>query len=201
MGFSRQEYWRGLPFPFLGDLPDPGIEPRSPAMRADTLPSEPPGKPSQYISEFIWFSISHAHSPKPVLNFSSGFYVVTFWKKSIHIWNYLLWCYNPLKLYSPPSWNLKVKLGKEDDFECKPKRNHKEMPSIKSKECWKWSEIKYAKAEEVPLKVAKPLEVILFSSKFRWVFQQRKSFSWELFFISFSKFAEGIFLSRCYTKR
>ena len=45
MGFSRQEYWSGLPFPSPGDLPDPGIEPRSPAMQADALPSEPLGKP------------------------------------------------------------------------------------------------------------------------------------------------------------
>ena len=45
MRFSRQEYWSGLPFPLLGDLPDPGIEPRSSAMQADSLPSEPPGKP------------------------------------------------------------------------------------------------------------------------------------------------------------
>ena len=45
MGFSRQEYWSGLPFPSLGDLPDPGIEPGSPALQADSLPSEPPGKP------------------------------------------------------------------------------------------------------------------------------------------------------------
>ena len=44
MGFSRQEYWSGLPFPSPGDLPDPGIEPRSPALRGDALPSEPPGK-------------------------------------------------------------------------------------------------------------------------------------------------------------
>ena len=44
-GFSRQEYWSGLPFPSPGDLPDPGIEPRSPTLQADTLPSEPPGKP------------------------------------------------------------------------------------------------------------------------------------------------------------
>ena len=43
MGFSRQEYWSGLPFPFPGDLPDPGIEPRSPALQVDALPSEPPG--------------------------------------------------------------------------------------------------------------------------------------------------------------
>ena len=47
MGFSRQEYWSGLPFPSPGDLPDPGIEPRSPALEADALTSEPPGKPYQ----------------------------------------------------------------------------------------------------------------------------------------------------------
>ena len=41
MGFSRQEYWSGLPFPSPGYLPDPGIEPRSPAMQADSLPTEP----------------------------------------------------------------------------------------------------------------------------------------------------------------
>ena len=46
MEFSRQEYWSGLPFPSPGDLPDPGIEPGSPALGADALPSEPPGNPS-----------------------------------------------------------------------------------------------------------------------------------------------------------
>ena len=45
MGFSRQEYWSGLPFPSPGDLPNPGIEPWSPALQADALTSEPPGKP------------------------------------------------------------------------------------------------------------------------------------------------------------
>ena len=40
--FSRPEYWSGLPFPSPGDLPDPGIEPRSPALQADSLTSEPP---------------------------------------------------------------------------------------------------------------------------------------------------------------
>ena len=44
MGFSRQEYWSGLSFPSPGDLPDPGIEPRSLALEADALTSEPPGK-------------------------------------------------------------------------------------------------------------------------------------------------------------
>ena len=45
MGFSRQEYWSGLPFPSPGDLPDPGIKPRSPTLQADASPSEPPGQP------------------------------------------------------------------------------------------------------------------------------------------------------------
>ena len=44
MGFSRQEYWSGLPFPSSGDLPNPGIEPRPPALQADALLSEPSGK-------------------------------------------------------------------------------------------------------------------------------------------------------------
>ena len=44
MGFPRQEYWIGLPFPSPGDLPDPGVEPGSPALKADCLPSELLGK-------------------------------------------------------------------------------------------------------------------------------------------------------------
>ena len=44
-GFSRQEYWSGLPYSSLGDLPNPGIKSVSPALQADRLPSEPPGKP------------------------------------------------------------------------------------------------------------------------------------------------------------
>ena len=45
MGFSRQEYWSGLPFPSPGDLPDPGIELGFPTLEANALTSEPPGKP------------------------------------------------------------------------------------------------------------------------------------------------------------
>ena len=44
VGFSRQAYWSGLPFPPPGDLPNPGIEPGSHALQVDSLPSEPPGK-------------------------------------------------------------------------------------------------------------------------------------------------------------
>ena len=47
--FSRQEYCRGLPFPSPGDLPNPGIEPGFPALQADSLPSEPPGKPPKLL--------------------------------------------------------------------------------------------------------------------------------------------------------
>ena len=45
MGFPRQEYWSGLPLPSLGDLPDPGTEPRSPALAGGFFTTEPPGKP------------------------------------------------------------------------------------------------------------------------------------------------------------
>ena len=44
VGFPRQDYWSGLPFPSLGDLPDPGIKPTSPVLLADALPSELSGK-------------------------------------------------------------------------------------------------------------------------------------------------------------
>ena len=50
MGFSRQEYWNGLPFPSPEDFPNPGIEPRSPTLQADALTSEPPGKPIRWIT-------------------------------------------------------------------------------------------------------------------------------------------------------
>ena len=60
MGFSRQEYWSGLPFPFPGDLPDPEIEPGSSALEAGTLTSEPPGKPMLLIiglaKKLLWVS-------------------------------------------------------------------------------------------------------------------------------------------------
>ena len=56
MEFSRQEYWSGLPFPSPGDLPNPGIKPGSPALQADTLQSEPPGKPCIHTSIFSYLS-------------------------------------------------------------------------------------------------------------------------------------------------
>ena len=54
MGFSRQEYWSGLPFPSPGDLPDPGIKPKSPILQADALTSEPPGMVNTEIKLIIF---------------------------------------------------------------------------------------------------------------------------------------------------
>ena len=58
MGFSRQECWSGLPFPSPRDLPNPGIEPGSPTLQADALPSEPPGKLSNDITDIKWLGKS-----------------------------------------------------------------------------------------------------------------------------------------------
>ena len=55
MEFSRLEYWSGWPFPFPGDLPNPGIKPRSPALQVDSLPAEPQGSPRilEWVSLFL----------------------------------------------------------------------------------------------------------------------------------------------------
>ena len=58
MGFPREEYWRELPFPPPGDLPDPGIEPRSPALQALSLLFEPPGKPKKFLKFFLKLKIN-----------------------------------------------------------------------------------------------------------------------------------------------
>ena len=59
MEFSGQEYWSGLPFPSPGDLPDPEIKSGPPALQADSLPSEPPGKPKFMLGmllKTLWIS-------------------------------------------------------------------------------------------------------------------------------------------------
>ena len=55
MGFPRQEYWSGLPFPSPGDLPDPEIEPGSPKLQVNSLPSEPPGEAKHRIHILLVF--------------------------------------------------------------------------------------------------------------------------------------------------
>ena len=71
MEFSRQEYWSGLPLPSPEDLPDPGVEPGSPALQVDFLLSQPPGRPHARLDLYILnkFSISlliSAKKKKPI---------------------------------------------------------------------------------------------------------------------------------------
>ena len=61
MAFYRQECWSGLPRPPLGNLPDSEIEPKSPALQADSLPSESPGKPIAYKESANLFLINCFH--------------------------------------------------------------------------------------------------------------------------------------------
>ena len=67
MEFSRPEYWSGKPFSSPGDLPNPEVEAGSPALQADSLPSEPPGKPMQYcISKTMVYLTSKSNIKKNV---------------------------------------------------------------------------------------------------------------------------------------
>ena len=83
MGFSRQEYWSGLPFPSPGDLPDPGTEPRSPALEADALTSEPPGK---LKVDVFWELSCFFYIPMDVGNLIPG--SSAFSKSSLYIWKF-----------------------------------------------------------------------------------------------------------------
>ena len=68
MGLHRQEYWRGLPFPSPGDLPNPGIELGSSALQGDSLLSELPGKPEAFLGGTWWWLRVFSGSPSnPVL--------------------------------------------------------------------------------------------------------------------------------------
>ena len=69
MGFSEQEYWSGLPFPSPGELPNPGIEPKSPALQADALTSEPPGKKNSKILLYVSLEVEPGPCPKDLLFF------------------------------------------------------------------------------------------------------------------------------------
>ena len=75
VGFSRQAYWSRLSFPSPGNLPDPGIEPRSPALQTDSLPSEPPGKPwgqGRACLSQLRQELSSAPSPQDHVKVKSG---------------------------------------------------------------------------------------------------------------------------------
>ena len=87
MEFSRHEYWSGLPIPSPGDLPDPGIEPRSPALQADTLPSELPGN----LESTIWISsnklyedIFFLQAPTLILKLLALLWILTYENSESH---------------------------------------------------------------------------------------------------------------------
>ena len=75
MGISMQEYWSGLPFPSPGDLPNPGIKPGSPALEADILTSEPPGKPSVWLV----FCNCSFHPVCPLMDEDNGIMEAPWW--------------------------------------------------------------------------------------------------------------------------
>ena len=90
MGFSRQEYWIVLPFPSPGDLPNPGIEPRSPALQTASLPSEPPGRcqgSSKILSKKQQLG-SWRNWAVSVVVYSRGDWIfILNWPKSSACWN------------------------------------------------------------------------------------------------------------------
>ena len=102
MGFFRQEYWSGLPFPSPGDHPDPSIKPRSPTLQADALPSEPPRRGSRYGKETS--TRSKYKQRKQELNSNPDmrvmvFYFIIFIKEQvIYTMSYILFVSNYLYL-------------------------------------------------------------------------------------------------------
>ena len=91
-GIFRHEYWSGLPFPSPGHLPYPGIEPGSPALEADTLPSEPPGK-SKISSSFKeckhLFCCDHFTAHNPHQQFIVDLMPSVLLPKSLYIYHYI----------------------------------------------------------------------------------------------------------------
>ena len=71
--FFRQEYWSGLSFPSPGDLPDPGIEPTSPALQADFLPTEPPGNRNRNRVHNKWTALETSQNLPPPLSVKTVF--------------------------------------------------------------------------------------------------------------------------------
>ena len=83
-GFSRQEYWHGLPFPSPGDLPHPGIKPRPSALQADSLPSEPPGK--LLPGSLDWSDKYPVENMTWMFRVSYSVFAQSVWKLSMCLW-------------------------------------------------------------------------------------------------------------------
>ena len=112
MGFSREECWRGLPFPSPGDLSDPGIEPRSPSLQADALSSEPPFVGvCVCVSFFKVFVVKHGHlrvcSPAKYRTTSYALFgqmMILSLQSTVHTLQWTL----TLRNYSSFTWNSNV---------------------------------------------------------------------------------------------
>ena len=112
MEFSRQEYWSGLPLPSPGDLSDPGIKARSPALQADSLLSEPPGKPLGHMEATVQFSSVTQSCPtlcEPMNCSTSGLPVhhqlPEFTQTHVHRVSDAIQTSHPLSSPSPPALN------------------------------------------------------------------------------------------------
>ena len=128
MGLSRQEYWSGLPCPFSGDLPNTGIEPRSPALQADSSPAEPPRKP-------LFTLLTQVYSPKTPCNTPNTmgapllFHLPSLFPFSVHlslcIYICILYtCFNSESFILPRSYILFYRKSLKQDF----KKSHFSTP-------------------------------------------------------------------------
>ena len=123
MGFSKQEYWSGLPFSSPGDIPKPGIEPKSPELQVDSLPSEPPGSPSCPSKVFyncfvqIRFNLHnrlyHVKSYKdpatPFFLFALHIVLISYRYWSGSGWGGCVWCWHLTCSFSCISYKPKVR--------------------------------------------------------------------------------------------
>ena len=127
MGFSRQEYWSGLSCPPAGDLPNPGIEPRSPTLQVDSLLCEPPGKPKKtgvdclsllqgiFLTQELIRGLLHCMRILYQLSYQGSLVLVFpkfYWMKCISL-------LSPVVMYGCESWTIKrAERRRIDAFEC-----------------------------------------------------------------------------------
>ena len=145
MGFPRQEYWSGLPFPPPGDLPDPGIEPVSPALADGCFTSEPPGKPSTRL--VLWHTYQRESKDRVLDLKTSLFESLMTQAEGLRLWSlhfgYSLDCITQQHWFKQMSHNLKVKeLSNPENSQCKEKEYLYVFYQVKSKGMnFKYSEI------------------------------------------------------------
>ena len=139
MGFSRQEYWSGLPFPSPEDLPNPGIKPRSPALQAGSLPAELQGKPKNTGEGSLFLlqqSFSTLELKRGLLHCRWILYQLSYEGSPIEQlskWVCVL-SKGPVSKYPPPSWAPSLDLEEEHTFWSphKPYPKYQDSPLLQS---------------------------------------------------------------------